>query len=199
MSWLSRALKKSYQWKEKHLKPNEWKPVEDAIPGALALINPVVGAIAEGLHLARKGLEEKWNNEDLAAIAIANNWDLPPPVDIAPPPDNTVPPPQSPIPDFGIGYTPASNAGGGIPVSLFAQLGQALKQQTPAVLANAAKAAGRRGGLKSALKRRKKKRATAQASRPRRRKTTRKRMAKRLVKGSAAAKRYMASIRRKRK
>lgn len=57
--------------------------------------------------------------------------------------------------------------------------------------------AGRKGGLRSARKRRKTKAKTKRAKTTRRR-TTRGKKA-RLVKGSAAAKRYMASIRRKRK
>jgi len=60
------------------------------------------------------------------------------------------------------------------------------------------KAMGARGGMRSAAKRRrngKKKAAAANGSRKRRRSST----AKRLVKGSAAAKRYMAKIRKKRK
>ena len=73
-------------------------------------------------------------------------------------------------------------------------------QQTPATQAMFQRA-GRKGGLRSAARRRKRKskttakRATRRAS-PKRKSTRRK---ARLVKGSAAAKRYMASIRRKRK
>ena len=72
---------------------------------------------------------------------------------------------------------------------------QALGQSTAAMQWVFAKAAGRRGGKRSAAKRRRKARATA-TSRPRKRRASK---ARRLVKGSAAAKRYMASIRRKRK
>lgn len=62
--------------------------------------------------------------------------------------------------------------------------------------------AGRKGGKRSAAKRRRK--ATAKRAAPKRRRkgagTAKARKGKaRLVKGSAAAKRYMASIRRKRK
>ena len=60
--------------------------------------------------------------------------------------------------------------------------------------------AGRKGGKRSAAKR--KKRATAKRAAPKRRGAGRVKARKgkaRLVKGSAAAKRYMASIRRKRR
>lgn len=56
--------------------------------------------------------------------------------------------------------------------------------------------AGRKGGKTSARRRRK----TAKAAAPkRRRKSAKAKRPARLVKGSAAAKKYMASIRRKRK
>lgn len=67
-------------------------------------------------------------------------------------------------------------------------------QQTPASKAMAAKRSGRAGGRASARKRRAK---VAKSSAPRKRRA--KRGKARLVKGSAAAKRYMASIRRKRR
>jgi len=73
-------------------------------------------------------------------------------------------------------------------------------QQTPATQAMFQRA-GRPGGKRSAAVRRRKKRKTVKARGTRakvRKRTTSKRKA-RLVKGSAAAKRYMASIRRKRK
>lgn len=69
-------------------------------------------------------------------------------------------------------------------------------QQTAATQALFQKA-GRVGGKRSAAKRRKK-RATAKRAAPKRKRAVRAKKA-RLVKGSAAAKRYMASIRRKRK
>lgn len=68
-------------------------------------------------------------------------------------------------------------------------------QQTLASQTLAAKASGARGGRRSAAKRRKSRSAAA----PRKRRKSAKRMKSRLVKGSPAAKRYMASIRRKRK
>jgi hypothetical protein len=71
---------------------------------------------------------------------------------------------------------------------------QAFGQQTIAAQWALSKRNGARGGRKSARKRR----AKASASTPRKRRASSKRPA-RLVKGSAAAKRYMASIRRKRK
>ena len=70
-------------------------------------------------------------------------------------------------------------------------------QQTDATKALFARA-GRKGGLRSAAKRRRKKAAKPRrASRGRARATRRGKA--RLVKGSAAAKRYMARIRRKRR
>lgn len=73
----------------------------------------------------------------------------------------------------------------------------AFGSQTPATQ-EMFRRAGRLGGTRSAAKRRrtKKKRAAAPAARRRRRSTKR---PARLVKGSAAAKRYMASIRKRRK
>ena len=73
----------------------------------------------------------------------------------------------------------------------------AFGSQTPATQALFQRA-GRMGGLRSASKRRRKtsKRKTTAT---RKRKTTARRKPARLVKGSAAAKRYMASIRRKRR
>lgn len=71
----------------------------------------------------------------------------------------------------------------------------ALGQSTAATQWLFAKANGRRGGRASA-KRRKRARAAAPAKR---RRKTRARKSARMVKGSAAAKRYMASIRRKRR
>jgi hypothetical protein len=70
-------------------------------------------------------------------------------------------------------------------------------QQTLAARAMVAKASGRRGGLRSARRR---KRKAAKSSAPRRkRRASSGRGRARLVKGSAAAKRYMAKIRRKRR
>lgn len=70
--------------------------------------------------------------------------------------------------------------------------------QTGATQLLFAKASGARGGRTTQRRRRK-----AKAAKPRTRKTTAKRAKRagkgRMVKGSAAAKRYMASIRRKRK
>lgn len=69
-------------------------------------------------------------------------------------------------------------------------------QQTPATQLLFQRA-GRKGGQRSAAKR---KRAKAKRAAPMRKRKSAKRGKKaRLVKGSAAAKRYMASIRRKRK
>jgi len=75
-------------------------------------------------------------------------------------------------------------------------------QQTPATQ-RLFQAAGRVGGQRSAAKRRRKATAKRAAPSTRRRKATGRVKARagraRLVKGSAAAKRYMASIRRKRR
>lgn len=70
-------------------------------------------------------------------------------------------------------------------------------QQTAAAQAMASKRSGRVGGLRSARKRRAK--AAAAAPMRRRRRANGAKRPARLVKGSAAAKRYMASIRRKRR
>lgn len=73
-------------------------------------------------------------------------------------------------------------------------LSQGFAQQTAAVRAGVAKASGRRGG--QTTQRRRKKKAAGAVAKTKRRKTGKK---SRLVKGSAAAKAYMAKIRRKRK
>lgn len=72
-------------------------------------------------------------------------------------------------------------------------------QQTPATQQLFARA-GRKGGKRSAAARKRRKtKAKTKASPRRKRKTARAKRPARLVKGSAAAKRYMASIRRKKK
>jgi hypothetical protein len=71
----------------------------------------------------------------------------------------------------------------------------ALGQQTAATQWAIAKAAGSKGGKRSAKRRK----SRAKAATPKRRKRRASAKPKRLVKGSAAAKRYMASIRRKRR
>lgn len=70
-------------------------------------------------------------------------------------------------------------------------------QQTPATQAMFQRA-GRVGGQRSAAKRRRK-RKTAKAARPAARRRVGRKKKARLVKGSRAAKAYMAKIRRKRK
>lgn len=70
---------------------------------------------------------------------------------------------------------------------------------TVAMQMSAARRAGRIGGLRSARKRRRTKAAAAAPRRRKRRATAKRTRRARLVKGSAAAKRYMAKIRRKRK
>lgn len=79
-----------------------------------------------------------------------------------------------------------------VPPGGFAGFGQ----QTPATQQLFARA-GRKGGKRSAATRKRRKK-TAAKSAPRRRRTRAKKPA-RLVKGSRAAKAYMAKIRRKRK
>jgi hypothetical protein len=68
-------------------------------------------------------------------------------------------------------------------------------QQTAAAQLMAAKAMGSVGGRRSARKRRK----TRSSSSPKRKRASSRRGRARLVKGSQAAKAYMAKIRRKRK
>lgn len=135
-------------------------------------------------------------------------------------PNNSTIPSPTPQPVQNVGVTAASvplwvgGSGGGGPMSIpllgartMANLivppgGFAgFAQQTAATQAMFQRA-GRIGGKRSAAKRRKRKTAKKSAA-PRRRKSVGKRAVRaktaRLVKGSAAAKRYMASIRRKRK
>ena len=94
---------------------------------------------------------------------------------------------------------------GGVDFSnIFVLLKEGAKAAAPYAGLADAKAAGARGGKRSAAGRRKKKRAAA-ATRVRRRKVARSakrsssRRKARLVKGSAAARRYMAKIRRMRR
>lgn len=72
-------------------------------------------------------------------------------------------------------------------------------QQTAAAKLLAAQIFGRMGGMRSARKRRRKARAAGLPRPKRRRSTARRRGRARLVKGSAAARRYMAKLRRMRK
>ncbi len=74
-------------------------------------------------------------------------------------------------------------------------LAPGMAQQTVAVRAGISKAAGRRGG--KTTQRRRKKKAAAAGGAPKRKRSGGK--VKRLVKGSAAAKAWMAKIRKKRK
>jgi hypothetical protein len=71
-------------------------------------------------------------------------------------------------------------------------------QQTAATQAMFQRA-GRTGGLRSARKRRRKSKTRSRAAVPRKRRTKGRAKKARLVKGSRAAKAYMAKIRRKRK
>ena len=76
-----------------------------------------------------------------------------------------------------------------------------MAQQTPAVQQQFAQAAGRRGGMTTQRRRRRKAASSSTVrTRTKRRRTTRRARGRaHLVKGSAAAKRYMARIRRKRR
>jgi len=114
-------------------------------------------------------------------------------------------PPSSAFPGFGHGDENLIPVGGQfvrivIPPGGFA----GFAQQTPATQRLFAQAAGRRGG-RTTQRRRRKSRAAAGAPRRRRKSSSRRRATARrsrpmrLVKGSAAAKRYMAKIRRKRR
>lgn len=105
-------------------------------------------------------------------------------------PPAPLPEPPS-VPSFG--SAPAGSTFGGLPVQFLAQLGSGISQQTPAVRALFAKATGARGGRKSARRRK----AKASAA-PRKKKRARVRGNK-FTKGSAAAKRHMAKLRKMRK
>jgi hypothetical protein len=74
-----------------------------------------------------------------------------------------------------------------------------MAQQTPATQQAFAQVAGRRGGQTTQRRRRRKAKASAAPRRRRKSSGRRRRGRARLVKGSAAAKRYMAKIRRKRR
>ena len=79
---------------------------------------------------------------------------------------------------------------------------QGTSQQTPATLAlwnRGAKRSGRAGGLRSAAKRRAGGRKTKRAAVTSRKRSNTRRGKARLVKGSPAARRYMAKIRKMRK
>jgi len=116
----------------------------------------------------------------------------------------SAPPPVSP---GSVPFGPTGGGGGSMSIVIPTLRGSNVKlvvppggfagfaQQTPATQALFQRA-GRIGGKRSAAKRKRAKKKAAKSA-PRRRKRAAKKS--RLVKGSAAAKRYMASIRRKRK
>lgn len=123
-----------------------------------------------------------------------------------PPKTSTPIPPSIVGPDAGLPFAYAGGGGastviplliGGRTVRMIIPPGgfAGFAQQTPATQALFQRA-GRVGGQRSAAKRRKRKKTAAKKTTRRR---TRGKKRARLVKGSAAAKRYMASIRRKRK
>lgn len=194
MSWLSKALKKSYRWKEKHLKPKEVKKIEGAVPAIIGAFNPIAGVIAQGLHTARMNVAQDWDREDAERAARRQAAE-----DAALQETQVVE--DLPTRDEGSQYSGGlfSNAsGGGVPVSMWPQLGSGISQQTAAVRATLAKASGRRGGLTSSRRRRKK---TRKASK-RRKTSKRSRGFKKLKKGSAAAKAWgkkMRALRKRRK
>lgn len=175
-------FKKLYLKKEK-LKPSWLKKAEPSIPLALGVINPVAGLIAGALHTARMGITEGWDAPPGAAETSQQAFTTP------------TTPAGRPLNSEGSQYVGGSAGGGGVPMQLFTQLGQGLRQQTAAVRTLAAKNAGRRGGLRSAAKRRSTKKTTKKKRRAR---ASAKRGGK-FVKGSAAAKRHMAKLRRMRK
>jgi len=117
------------------------------------------------------------------------------------------PPPSAPSPG-SIPFGPTGGGGGSMSIAIPIIGGSTVKlvvppggfagfaQQTPATQALFQRS-GRVGGKRSAAKRKRAKKTAARAAPKRRRKRAGKKA--RLVKGSAAAKRYMASIRRKRK
>lgn len=121
----------------------------------------------------------------------------------------TVAPSVSKAPSIGNASVPFSGGGGGgqsvsIPlrrgssVSIIVPPGgfAGFAQQTAATQAMFQRA-GRKGGKRSAAKRKRAK--VASGTRTKRRKSAKRKRTARLVKGSAAAKRYMASIRKRRK
>lgn len=117
------------------------------------------------------------------------------------PPDAAPAPAPAPDASYGVTNIPsiAPLLNRGPTVSIIVPPGgfAGFAQQTAATQAMFQRA-GRKGGKRSAAKRRK--RATAKRAAPSRKRRARAKTSKRrLVKGSAAAKRYMASIRRKRK
>ena len=124
-----------------------------------------------------------------------------------PPPAPTRVPPKMPAQPVAVAQNQGSIyypvfGGGPVPHIVVPPGGFAgFAQQSPATQAMFSKAAGRLGGRRSAAKRRRRKAAAAKSG-PRRRKSRRtsgRRRGARLKKGSAAAKRYMAKIRRMRK
>jgi len=151
--------------------------------GALLLGQPELAAAFAFGGALNRGMG---GNDSIAIIAQGAGRATPEGPGGGPPP--TVPPP------VGTTYSGSPANPGGVPVSGIYQFGSGVRQQTPATRFMLAKLAGSRGGKRSAKRRKKK--AKAAARRPRARKAKR---PARLVKGSLAAKRYMASIRKKRK
>lgn len=203
MSWLSKALKKSYRWKEKHLKPKELKKIEPAVPAIIGAFNPIAGIIAQGLHTARKGAEADWDREDAERAARIAEQEEQAAIEeqVTPPPEEVTPvAPTTPELQYDqySGGLFSQASGGGVPVSMWPQLGSGIAQQTAAVRSVLAKASGRRGGLRSARRRKKRKSKTRRRTRRR----SAKRGLKKLKKGSAAAKawgRKMKALRKRRK
>jgi len=176
--------------------PSDYKAdrIASAAP-IVALINPIVG----GMLAAWGGLSSALRGDGLCRINgevvdCVSKPDLP---DLIRRLQNAVPS-SAPIVDpiSSEPYSSSGASGGGVPVSIFTQLGSALMQQSAAVRQNAAKAAGRKGGRASARKRKKSKAAAPRAAKRARKSKSR----GRLKKGSPAAKawgRKMKAARRK--
>jgi len=104
------------------------------------------------------------------------------------------------FPGFGHGDENLINIGGQLVRIVIPPGGFAgMAQQTPATQQAFAQVAGRRGGQTTQRRRRRKAKASAAPRRRRKSSGRRRRGRAHLVKGSAAAKRYMAKIRRKRR
>lgn len=191
MSSLKKLLKKSYRWKEKHLKPKEVKKIEPAVPAIIGAFNPIAGIIAQGLHTARKSVAGDWDAEDAAREARRQQAIE----------DAAIVEQVAETPAVGADYGGFSQAsGGGVPMSMWSQLGSGIAQQSAAVRSLLAKSSGRRGGLRSA-KRRKKRKTKARKTKRRSKRSSKRGGVKKLKKGSAAAKawgRKMKALRKRR-
>lgn len=172
MGFFSKIYYKVQDLKPKEMRADSGYP--DSIGLAISPFNPIVGGAIIAGRTVRREYEKSHPG---AAVADPD----PTGGGLIPPPD---PPPQ--YSGGGGGY------GGGIPVGLM-NLGSGIRQQTPATRLLLSKSNGR---SRTTTRKRRAKKTKARTTTKRRRSPKKK---ARLVKGSAAAKRYMASIRRKRK